>query len=73
MPSTTITWATLAGFGAAFIWGFVDSFTEIDPSLALVGASVSLASGIVGKLVKEKRYNMTPRGTSSKKTSRKKK
>ena len=58
-PSTTITWATLAGFGASFCWGLVDTFTDFEPSLGLVGASVSLAVGIVGKLVKEKRYTMT--------------
>ena len=58
-PSTTITWATLAGFGASIVWGLVDTFTDFEPSLGLVGASVSLAAGVVGKLVKEKRYTMT--------------
>ena len=60
-PSTTITWATLAGFGASLVWGLVDTFTDFEPSLGLVGASVSIAAGIVGKLVKEKRYLMTER------------
>ena len=57
--STTITWATIAGLGAAFIWEMIDTFTDIEPSLGAVGVSVSLVSGIVGKLVKEKRYKMT--------------
>ncbi|MCH7764578.1 MAG: hypothetical protein IIB95_12720 [Candidatus Marinimicrobia bacterium] len=57
--SSTITWATLAGFGASFVWGLVDTFTDVEPSLGLVGASVALASGIVGKLVTEKQYKMT--------------
>ncbi len=72
-PSTTITWATLAGFAAAAIWELLATFTTIEPTAGLIAGSTALASGIVGKLVKEKRYNMTPRGTSSKKTSRKKK
>lgn len=61
MPSTTITWATIAGFAASFFWGLVDTFTDFEPSLGLVGASVSMAAGIVGKLVTEKRYKMTVR------------
>jgi len=61
LPSTTITWATISGFGAAFVWEMVDTFTDVEPSLGAVGVSVSLASGIVGKLVKEKRYIMSER------------
>jgi len=60
-PSTTITWAAIAGFSAASIWGVVDTFTGFDPSALLVGNSVALASGVIGKLVKEKRYKMVPR------------
>ena len=57
--STTITWATLAGFGASGVWGLVDTFTDAEPSLGLVSSTVAIASGVVGKLVKEKRYTMT--------------
>ena len=60
-PSSTITWATLAGFAMAAIWGLVDTFTDLEPSLGLVGASVSLAAGIVGTLVPERRYKMVER------------
>ncbi len=60
-PSTTVTWGTLAGFGAAGIWEAVDTFTEIEPTAGLIGGSVALASGLVGKLVKEKRYKMSVR------------
>ncbi len=60
-PSTTITWAAIAGFAAASIWGVVDTFTAFAPSALLVGNSVALAGGVVGKLVKEKRYQMVPR------------
>ena len=58
-PSTTITWATIAGFGSAAIWEAVSTFTEISPTAGLIAGSTALASGIVGKLVKEKRYTMT--------------
>ena len=57
--SSTITWAFLSGGAAAFIWEMIDTFTDIEPSLGVVGVSVSLVSGIVGKLVPEKRYTMT--------------
>lgn len=60
-PSTTITWAAIAGFAAASLWGVVDTFTAFDPSALLVGNSVALASGVVGKMVKEKRYKMVVR------------
>lgn len=57
--STTITWASLAGFGTTAVWGLVETFSAIEPSAMLVGATVSLAAGVVGKLVKEQRYTMT--------------
>ena len=57
--STTITWATLAGFSAAAVWELVATFTSINPTAGLIAGSTALASGIVGKLVKEKRYTMT--------------
>lgn len=58
-PSTTITWATLAGTGVTGSWGLLETFTSIEPSSMLVGGTVAFASGLVGKLVKEKRYSMT--------------
>jgi len=60
-PSSTVTWAALAGFGMAAIWGGVDTFTAFDPSTNLVGPTVALASGVVGKLVPERRYQMVAR------------
>ena len=60
-PSTTITWATLAGMVVAFIWEMIDTFTDIEPSLGAVGVSVSLVAGLVGKFKKETRYKMTVR------------
>ena len=51
-PSTTITWATLAGMVVAFIWEMIDTFTDIEPSLGAVGVSVSLVAGLVGKFKK---------------------
>jgi len=60
-PSSTVTWATLAGFGMAAIWGGVDTFTAFEPSINLCGSTVALASGVVGKLVPERRYKMVER------------
>lgn len=57
-PSTTITWAFLAGVGAAIVWEIVGTFTAFNPTPGLISGSTALASGIVGKLVTEKRYTM---------------
>ena len=59
MPSTTITWATIAGLLVGSAWGLVDTFTDLELAAGMVGTTTALASGIVGKLVKEKRYIMT--------------
>lgn len=61
MPSTTITWAFLAGIAAAICWELVDTFTEFEPTMGLISGSTAFASGLVGKLVTEKRYKMTVR------------
>jgi len=58
-PSTTITWAFLAGIGAAIIWEIVGTFTAFNPTPGLISGSTAFASGLVGKLVTEKRYTMT--------------
>lgn len=55
-PSTTITWAFLAGVGAAVCWEAVTTFTAFTATPGLISGSTALASGIVGKLVKEKVY-----------------
>jgi len=60
-PSTTVTWATLAGFGAAAAWEVVATFTSFDPTAGLIAGSTALLSGVVGKLVVERRYKMTER------------
>jgi len=60
-PSTTVTWAFLAGIGAAIIWEVVGTFTEFSPTPGLIAGSTAFASGLVGKLVKEKRYKMVER------------
>ena len=53
-PSTTITWAFLAGVAAAVVWEAVGTFTSFNPSLGLISGSTTLVSGVVGKLVTEK-------------------
>jgi hypothetical protein len=58
-PSSTITWATIAGMAAAMCWELVDTFTAFEPTAGLVGGSTALVAGVIGKLVKEKRYTMT--------------
>lgn len=58
-PSSTITWAFLAGIGAAIIWEIVGTFTAFNPTPGLIAGSTAFASGLVGKLVPEKRYKMT--------------
>lgn len=60
--STTITWAFLAGLAAAMGWEAVDTFTAFAPTAGLVSGSTAFVSGLVGKLVKEKRYTMTLNG-----------
>jgi hypothetical protein len=60
-PSTTITWATLAGMAAAVIWELVATFTQYDPTAGLVAGSTALVAGVVGKFKKETRYKMVKR------------
>lgn len=60
-PSTTITWAFLAGVAAAVIWEVVGTFTSFNPTPGLISGSTALASGVVGKMVTEKRYKMVDR------------
>jgi len=57
--STTITWATISGMSAAMCWELVDTFTAFEPTAGLIAGSTAVVGGIVGKLVKEKRYTMT--------------
>ncbi len=57
--SSTITWATLAGFGAAGVWEIVATFTAISPTAGLISGSTALVAGVVGKLVPERQYTMT--------------
>jgi hypothetical protein len=61
MPSTTTTWATIAGLLVGSMWGMLDTFTDLELAAGMVGTTTALASGIVGKLVKERRYVMTKR------------
>jgi hypothetical protein len=60
-PSTTVTWAVLAGGASTVAWELVDTFTQYEPTAGLIAGSTTLVSGVVGKLVKEKRYKMTVR------------
>lgn len=53
-PSTTITWAFLAGVAAALGWEAVDTFTQFAPTAGLISGSTVFFSGVVGKLVPEK-------------------
>lgn len=52
-PSSTITFATLAGLAVAFVWSMVDTFTDIEPSLGAVATSVALVGGAIGYYKKE--------------------
>ncbi len=52
-PSGTITAAMLAGLAIAFVWEMIDMFTDIEPSLGTVAASVVLVNGLVGYFRKE--------------------
>ena len=52
-PSSTITFATLAGAVTAFIWEMLDTFTDIEPSLGAVATSVTLAAALAGYFKKE--------------------
>ena len=52
-PSSTITFATLAGLATAFVWEMIDTFTDIEPSLGAVATSVALVAGVVGYFKKE--------------------
>lgn len=52
-PSSTITFATLAGFAVAFAWEMIDTFTTIEPSLGAVGSSVAFAGALAGYFKKE--------------------
>ena len=52
-PSSTITFATLAGLAVAFFWEMLDTFTEIEPSLGAVATSVALVGGVIGYWKKE--------------------
>jgi len=61
-PSSTITFATLASLTVAFIWEMIDTFTQIEPSLGAVGASIALAGGLAGYFKKE---NVLPIGKKS--------
>lgn len=60
-PSSTITWATLAGMMAAGVWELVATFTTYAPTAGLIALSTAIVSGIVGKLKKETIYKMVPR------------
>lgn len=53
-PSSTITFATLAGMGASMIWELVDTFTEVEPTLGLVSGSAIFVASVVGYFKKEK-------------------
>jgi hypothetical protein len=52
-PSSTITFAFLAGQCAAVFWALIATFTNIEVSPTLVGESVILAAGIAGYFKKE--------------------
>ena len=52
-PSSTITFATLAGLVVAFFWEMIDTFTDIEPSLGAVATSVALVGGVIGYWKKE--------------------
>lgn len=53
-PSSTISFATLAGLATSFVWEMIDTFTTIEPSLGAVATSVALVGGLVGYFTPEK-------------------
>ena len=52
-PSSTITFAALAGSAVTVIWGLVSTFTDIVVDPVLVSSSVVFASSLAGYLKKE--------------------
>jgi hypothetical protein len=58
-PSSTITASALAGMGVSVAWELVATFTEVDISAGLIGASTIFAASAVGYFKKE---NVLPVG-----------
>ena len=56
-PSSTITFATLAGMGASIIWELVDTFTQVEPTMGLVSGSAIFVAALAGYF---KRENVLP-------------
>jgi hypothetical protein len=52
-PSSTITAATLAGFGMTFFWELVMQFSTMDWRPTLVAGSVTFVSALAGYIKKE--------------------
>jgi hypothetical protein len=52
-PSSTITFATIAGMGAAVTWELVATFTSISPTAGLIAGSTALAGAVAGYFKKE--------------------
>ena len=59
-PSSTITAATLAGGVMTVFWEMLTWLTVLEPPVTLVAASVTLVSGIVGYLKKERVLKLAP-------------
>jgi len=53
-PSSTITAATIASACVTAFWEVLTLLTAFEPTAALIGATITLAAGIVGVLTKEK-------------------
>ena len=53
-PSSTITFATLAGMGMTLMWELIAQFSTMEPRATLVAASVTFVSAVVGVLKKER-------------------
>lgn len=52
-PSSTITFATIAGMSAAVVWELVATFTAISPTAGLIAGSTALAGAVAGYFKKE--------------------
>jgi len=52
-PSSTITFAFLAGQCVAVLWALIDNFTSVEVSATLVGETVILAAAVAGYFKKE--------------------
>ncbi len=52
-PSSTITFAALAGMAVSLLWQLVETFTDIEVSAGLIAASTVFVAAAIGYYKKE--------------------